>query len=131
MISGFTGTTDIMEEFFKDILAIQGVKGIMLFSLDGDLVYRHFLDPWRFEPEKKDWWGFFVYSLDGIKEAEMVYERERLYIRRAQEGYLVVLTNNAAPMAMIRLQCGILLSGDHDGSQQKGLSRFFRAKKKG
>ncbi len=130
MISAFTTTTEIMEGLFKDIINIEGVKGIMLFTREGELAFKYFVKPWDFEPEAKDWWGLFIYTLDGIREAEMVFEFDRLYIRRAKEGYLFVLASNAAPTPMIRLNCEILLSADRDGTGQKGLSRFFKERKR-
>lgn len=128
MISGFTATTEAMQGLFKDILGIHGVKGIMLFSREGKLAFKYFVEPYGFDPEVKDWWGLYIYTLDGIKEAELVFERDRLYIRRAKQGYLFVLASNAAPTPMIRLNCEILLSFDGDAGNQKGLARFFREK---
>ncbi|RLB41959.1 MAG: hypothetical protein DRH12_06840 [Deltaproteobacteria bacterium] len=130
MITGFTAATVIMEGIFKDIIGIQGVKGIMVFTHEGELAFKYFVDPWQFEPETKDWWGLFIYTLDGIREAEMVFEYDRLYIRRAKEGYLFVLASNSAPTPMIRLNCEILLSADREGTGQKGLNRFFRELKR-
>ena len=130
MIFGFTTTTGTMERLFKDIIGIRGVKGIMLFTPDGDLAFRYFVDPWHFEPEVKEWWGLFIYTLDGIREAELVFEHDLLYIRRMRDGYLFVLASNAAPTAMIRLNTEILLSAEAEGNGQKGLMRFFKDKKR-
>jgi len=130
MISGFTATTEAMQGLFKDILGIRGVKGIMVFTRDGKLAFKYFIDPYSFDPEQKDWWGLYVYTLDGIREAELVFEHDRLYIRRAKEGYLFVLASNEAPTPMIRLNCEILMSRDGDGGNQKGLSRFLKDKKR-
>jgi hypothetical protein len=61
----------------------------------------------------------------------------RLYIRKADEGMLVVTMGRIAPAAMIRLNCDILLSElksrkgsgkPFEGAKRKpkGLSRFFK-----
>ncbi len=114
---------------FKDILGIQGVKGIMLFTRDGELAFKHFIEPYNFEPEVKDWWGLYIYTLNGTKEAELVFERDRLYIRRAKGGYLFVLASNSAPTPMIRLNCEILLSAEKEAGSQKGLGWLVNERK--
>ena len=130
MISGFTSTSQAMQGLFKDILGIKGVKGIMVFTRDGKLAFKHFVDPYHYDPEAKDWWGLYIYTLDGIREAELVFERDRLYIRRAKEGYLFVLASNTAPTPMIRLNCEILLSSDTETGNQGGLSRLLKERKR-
>lgn len=98
-----------MKKLFKDILDIGDVKGIMLFSFGGKLVYKEFLAPLTEEPESKEWWPLFITSLEGIREADLVYEKGRLYLRKTDIGYLLILMGIFAPIAMVRLNCDILL----------------------
>ncbi len=121
---------DEMQALFEDILGVEGVKGIMWFSLNGKLVFTRFLKPWTFEPEKKEWWSLFIYTLDGIKEAELVYDSGKLYVKRAKEGYLFVLLNSNAPIAMIRLNCDVLMCNGDNGGASKGIKWFFKKKGK-
>lgn len=115
-----------MKDLFKEVLDMEEVKGVMLFSMDGKLLFKRFLTPLPEEPEKKDWWGLFVASLNEIKEADLVFERERLYIRRTDMGYLFILLDLFAPMAMVRLNCDMLLPSLKEKKTAKGLGRFFK-----
>lgn len=119
-----------MQTLFDDILGIEGVRGIMWFSLNGDLLLSRFSKPWDFQPEKKEWWGLFIYTLDGIREAELVYDSGKLYVKRAKDGYLFVLLNSDAPIAMIRLNCDILMCNGDNGTATKGIKWFFKKRAK-
>ena len=99
-----------MQEVFNDILSMEGVKGLMLFSFAGDLVFKNFLQTGLEDIEDRDW-SLFIESLDGMREADLIFDKGRLYIRRNDMGYLVLLIGPFVPIAMIRLQCDIVLSG--------------------
>ena len=130
MISGFTAVADTMGGVFEEILGIRGVKGIIIFTRDGQVAFKYFVGPHSFDPEEKDWWALYIYTLEGIREAELVFQHDRLYIRKAKEGYLFVLVSNEAPMPIIRLNCDILLSADREGGNKKGLIGFFKYRKR-
>jgi hypothetical protein len=117
-----------MEESFKEILSIEDMKGIMLFSGEGKLLFKKFLDPPAEEPEKRDWWALFIASLNGIREADLVFERGRLYIRRTDLGYLLILMGVLAPVAMVRLHCDMVLPSLKRNENRKGLGRLFKKK---
>ena len=44
-----------MKKLFNDILNMEDVNGIMLFSFEGELIYKLFLSPLPEEPENKGW----------------------------------------------------------------------------
>ena len=61
-----------MKELFREIMDIEGVKGAMLFSLNGDFVYKEFVDQTPMEVEDKNFWAAAFNSFEGVKECEIV-----------------------------------------------------------
>lgn len=114
-----------MRELFKDILNTEGVKGLMLFSFAGDPVYKEFN---RAQPEgieSRDW-SLFIEALVGMRETDLIFKKGRLYIRRTEIGYLVILMGLFVPIAMMRLQCDILLPSLKPAKAAKGIRRLFK-----
>jgi hypothetical protein len=120
---------DNIKELFRDILGVDDVKGVMIFSLKGALVFKEFLTPISEEPESREWWPLFIDSLRGVREADIVYEKSRLYVRKTEIGYLLILMGLFAPVAMIRLNCDILLPSLEQKRTSKGLAYLFKKKK--
>lgn len=116
-----------MREVFTDILNIEGVSGILLFSLRGDLVFKEFKSPPNEDPEQQDW-SSFIESLEGMRETDLVFEKGRIYIRKTEIGYLVILMALFVPIAMIRLNCDILLPSLTQTRSGKKLGRLFKKK---
>lgn len=114
-----------MRELFKDIFGIEGVKGVMLFSFSGDLVFKEFLYAIAEEPENRDW-SLFIESLEGMRETDLVFEKGRLYIRKTEIGYLVILMEPHVSISMLRLNCDILLPSLRPAKSPKGMKRFFK-----
>ena len=117
-----------MEELFDDILSMEDVRGVMLFSLEGQLVFRKFLSPLSKNLENNDWIPF-VDSLKAVREADLVFQKSRLYIRETDIGYLLILMGDFAPAATIRLSCDILLPSLKQIGTAKGFRRLFKKKK--
>lgn len=117
-----------MKKLFNDILSIEDVKGVMLFSLDGQIVFSEFNVPLSENPENKDWTPFLE-ALNGVREADLIYEKNRVYFRRASSGYLIILMEAFAPVAMVRLNCDLLLPSLKQKKLSKGVGRLFRRKK--
>lgn len=117
-----------MRELFKDIQKIEGVKAILMFSFSGDLIFKQLKHPL---PEKfENWdWRFLVETLDGWRETDLIFEKGRLYIRRSAIGYLIVIMNLFVPIAMMRLNCDILMPSLKPEKTIKGIRRFFKATK--
>ena len=105
------------------------VEGLMLLSFDGETIFRWFSSPSSGTFEKGELWDHFIASLSGIREAELVFERKRLYIRKTEMGYLVILIGGFAPTAMVRLNCDILLPSLKQMKRPKGLKRLFKRRK--
>jgi hypothetical protein len=114
-----------MQEVFDDILSMEGVRGLMLFSYTGDLVFKNSLQAGLEDIVNRDW-SLFIESLTGMREADLIFEKGRLYIRRNDIGYLVLLIGPFVPIAMIRLQCDIVLPSLTPAKKPKGIRRFFK-----
>ena len=114
-----------MKELFKDILNMEGVKGVLLLSLQGDIVFKEFSTPLHQKLESRDW-KHFVDSLNGIRETDLVYENARIYIRKTGSGYLLILMDFFASAAMVRLSCDILLPALKPLKGSKGFKRLFK-----
>ena len=97
-----------MSALFDDLLAIEGVKGVKFFSVAGELLFEESGAGGMDKTAVRDWQALLV-SLDGAREADLIFETGRLYIRKADEGMLVVTMGRIAPAAMIRLNCDVLL----------------------
>ncbi|MBI5582169.1 MAG: hypothetical protein HY895_23670 [Deltaproteobacteria bacterium] len=125
-----------MNALFDDLLAIEGVKGAMFFSAAGELLFEESGAGGMDKAAARDWQALLA-SLAGAREADLIFDMGRLYIRKTDEGTLVVTMGRIAPSAMIRLNCDVLLSElkNHKGSDRlfegaklkpkKGLGRFF------
>ena len=116
-----------MRELFKDILRTDGVSGVMLFSFKGDLIFKEFKSSVNEEPEGRDW-SLFIESLEGMRESDLIFEKGRIYIRKTEIGYIVILMALFVPIAMIRLNCDILLPSLKPSESGKKFGRFFKKK---
>mgnify|MGYP006277242461 FL=1 len=118
-----------MEPNFDDILDLEDVKGIAILSKEGQLLFQKFsaaADTVKLETKS---WASFLQALDGIREADFIFESSRLYVRDSTGGYLLVLMGHFAPIAMVRLNCDILLPTLKQAHATKGLARFFKRKR--
>ena len=98
-----------MSKHFNELLNLHDVKGLMLVSFEGQLVFKKFTGPLSREPGSDDSWALFIHSLRGASEIEVFYENGRIYIRRTDIGYLFVIAGDSTPMAMVRLNCDMLI----------------------
>jgi hypothetical protein len=115
-----------MKALFSDILSTKDVKGVMLLSFDGELIFEEYLFPLVREVENREWWRLFLFSLREANEADLVFENCRLYLRKTELGYLLIHMGPLAPPAMIRLHTDLLLPSFKELKPEKGLRRLFR-----
>jgi hypothetical protein len=114
-----------MRDLFDDILNTKGVQGLLLFSFSGDILFKEFISPFDERPENMDW-RFFIESLEGMRETDLLFEKGRIYIRRSEIGYLVVLMALFVPIAMVRLNCDIVLPSLKKEKSGKKLGRLLK-----
>jgi len=98
-----------MSNHFDELLNVRDVKGLMLVSFEGQLVFKEFVGSLSREPKSDDSWALFIHSLRGAREIEVFYEKGRIYIRKTQMGYFFVIMGDSTPMAMVRLNCDMLV----------------------
>jgi hypothetical protein len=117
-----------MKNLFKDILSIDHVRGAMLIDFEGQVLFQSFLIDIKQNLDKKNW-ASFIEMLSEIRETDLIFEKYRFYIRKTEIGYLVVMMGRSVPIAILRLNCDILLpSLKKPKVAQKGLKRFFNIK---
>lgn len=114
-----------MKNLFKDVLSMEGVNGLLLLSLDGDMIYNDLTADVAAQARRVDWKSF-ISALDGVRETDVLFEAGRMYIRKTDVGYLLVLMNLTTSVAMLRLNCDILLPSLKPAKSTKKLSRFFK-----
>lgn len=113
-----------MRSLFQELLAIDGVKGVVFFNLSGQKLFEEFTLGGG-GVANGDWFGL-VKGLDRATEAELVFEKGRVYIRRNAMGILVVVMGLIGPTGMVRLTSDIVLSGLKEQKPTRGLKRFFK-----
>ena len=114
-----------MRELFDDILNIEGVKGLILISFSGEVLFRELHQAVLQEDVNRNW-NLFIESLADLRETDLIFEKGRLYIRRTDIGYLILLIGSFVSIALVRLQCDILLPSLRPAKSNKGIRRFFR-----
>ena len=114
-----------MQEIFKDILSIDGVKGVMVLSFTGDLMFEKFVAEIPRDSDNMNW-SQIVASLGGMRETDLIFEKGRIYMRRTDIGYLLIYVGLFIPMAMLRLNCDILLPTLTQDKSNKRWSRLFK-----
>ena len=117
-----------MKELLGQILEIEDVQGISLMSFGGEVIFQEDSGGFTKEAEKSETWRRLFEAMEGIREADVVFERMRLYVRRTDLGYLVVVMGLFAPAAMVRMNCDMLLPSLRQKGKSKGLRSFFRKK---
>ena len=100
-----------MKDIFKDVMGIDGVHGLMVVSNEGSVMMSKFASDFRGEEEKLsqiDWKPFSI-EMGNIKDAELIYDNARFYIKKSDIGFLIVIIGDNAPISLVRLNCEILL----------------------
>lgn len=115
-----------MKSLFNDILKMDGVKGAILFSASGEVRFQE--GPIFGESGSDGPWVGFLETLQGIREAELVFEQGKLYIRQTASGFLLLVMDSFVSMAMTRLSCDSLLPALKKMNASKGWMGFFHKK---
>ncbi len=117
-----------MKQLFKDIIAIDGVKGILLFSTEGRLHFHELNYPFHENPTRQDW-SFLTSMMKDVREADLIYENSRFYLRSTTAGYLLVVMERATPISLVRLSCDMAIPAlKKQAVAPKGIMRFFKRK---
>lgn len=114
-----------MKDLFSEILNVDDVLGAVLIDFDGKVMFQSFLIDIKQNPESKDW-ALFINLLSETRETDLIFEKYRFYVRKTEIGYLIVMMRRSAPIAVLRLNCDILLpSLRKPKTAKKGLKKIF------
>lgn len=114
-----------MEEYFKDILAINGVQGVILLDAGGKVIFESVTNLRTGNKQRYTNWKKLLDTVGNIREADFVFDNGRVYLRSTDNGYLLVSMQSFASIAMVKLNCDILLP-QLKNDKSKGLKAFFR-----
>ncbi|MFW6428542.1 MAG: hypothetical protein ACOCY3_01495 [Desulfosalsimonas sp.] len=101
-----------MKDIFKDVISIEGVHGVAVIDAQGEVLLSRFAEGYKEEESRfagMDW-SLLISELVDTLEAEFVFERRRLYIRKIRPGFFITVLDDIAPVSMVRLNCEILQS---------------------
>jgi hypothetical protein len=71
-------------------------------------------------------WKNILSTLDGTRETDLVFDRGRVYIRKTALGYLMIPTSHQDSVAMLRLNCDIVLPSLKPAKSPRSLKRLFK-----
>jgi CheY-like chemotaxis protein len=96
----------------NDILELEDVKGVMSIAMDGTCNFSQFSSQQTENIININWQSFFQ-TLNGVYEAELVFENMRIFLRKTVDGYILVVLGKAVPVEMVRRSCDRLASKSH------------------
>lgn len=115
-----------MEAIFKELYDMYEVHGLVLLSAEGKILYEAFKENRITALGQQSFdWITIAESLGDFKEAELVFEGGRFYVRRTNSGFLMISMNGDVSMPMVKLSCDILVPKLTKVKPKKGLGRFF------
>jgi len=115
-----------MKEIFSDILGINDVIGAIFIDANREIKIENYNTIPAPELNPMDL-SAFINSIAANEETEIHFENLRLYIRKIENGHLLIMTGFDAQMAMVRLNCDVLAPLIKAQLEKPtGLGRFFK-----
>lgn len=96
----------MMPDPLAGLLAVEGVRGVLLYRPGGELLFRKVAVPVN-GGTPADWFALAL-ALGNTREAEILFERGRVYVLRSASVVLLVLAGLFAPSAVIRMSSAVL-----------------------
>jgi hypothetical protein len=115
-----------MNTLFQDILTIRGVQGVVLLSGEGRILYDSDATPQKGIKPRYTNWRKLIDVVQKTREADFVFEKGRIYLRHTGDGYLLVSMDAFASIAMVKLNCDIVLPQLKNPKGSKGLKGLFK-----
>jgi len=115
-----------MKDLLKDVLSIKGVQGILLLSGEGKILFDSMEGSRSGMSQRFTNWKKLIDVLGNTREADFVLENGRIYMRQTHNGYLLISMQLFASIAMIKLNCDILLPHLKSTKSNKGIKGFFK-----
>ena len=97
-----------MKDLFKELMEMEDMKGVFLFSIDGKVIFQDKKEPLQKPIEEEKWLSTLNVAKD-LDEIEFLYDGEKIYMRRTEHGLLLLRMGLSAPMHMVKMNCNILL----------------------
>jgi len=114
-----------MEELFKDIVEIKGVQGVIVLDAGGKILFESIAGSKTGIKQRYTNWKKLIDALGNLREADFVFDNGRVYLRNADNNYLIVSMQSFASIAMVKLNCDILLP-QLKNAKSKGLKSLFK-----
>ncbi len=115
-----------MDKIFHDILSMDGVHGVVLLSGEGKVLFES-LDKNQFFPQKSRLsWKMLIDSLEEFEEMDLVFAQGRIYLLKTGIGFLIISMSSNVSIAMVKLNCDIVVPELKKNQTGRGLKRFFR-----
>jgi predicted regulator of Ras-like GTPase activity (Roadblock/LC7/MglB family) len=118
-----------MKDIFKDLVEISGVRGAVVLNPAGELITSRFSSPYgKTSAVEKYNWEPFLKALGEVTEADFVFDKGRIYLKKLQAGFLLVIMDDMASVSMVRLNCEILLPEVEALNSGSRIGRIFKKK---
>jgi predicted regulator of Ras-like GTPase activity (Roadblock/LC7/MglB family) len=114
-----------MKEVLKDILEIDGVNGVIILTDEGKTIFEEISPNSSMKLDDIEW-KLLIDDIQSYREIELIYENGLIYIRKIEFGFMVVLVDVYVQVAMIRLNCDIILSSLQDLKSNKKYKHLFK-----
>lgn len=114
-----------MQDLFKDIIAMDGVRTVLVLGFDGSVMFEHHAALPSSADKPPDWIQL-VGALEGARESDVLFRDGRIYIRRCDIGYILIVASAGASVALLRLNCDIILPDLKPAKEARGFRRFFK-----
>ena len=99
---------DQMKTIIKNLLCFDDVQGIIFLSHQGECLFSEYEGETGSDLKSFDWTAF-THAFKCIREAELVFGNNRIFIRRTELGLAIIILGWFATIAMIRLKCNELI----------------------
>lgn len=123
-----------MKHPISDLLSIESVEAVVFLSGAGEVIAREYAQSLKKDMAGRDWKSFFgddsdwdslTQAFNGVKDAELVFENRRVYIREIDGNYLIVVMAREASTEMVRLSADTLLP-ELKKLKKRGFGNLFR-----
>lgn len=104
---------------------MDGVHGIILLSNDGKVLFES-IDKDHFSKDKSESsWKMIIDKLKDFEKMDLVFENGRFYLLKTESCIVLISMNLSVSIAMVKLNCDIILPELKKLQSGKGLKRFF------
>jgi hypothetical protein len=117
-----------MRELFKEMLQMEEVLGVLMATPEGEIIFQEFRLPPSNAHDLNHSLASVMRAMNGIREADFLFDKIRIYIRKTDAGYLIVNMSEFASAAMVRLNCDMVLPSLNQVRRGKGVRQLFKKK---